>query len=47
MTNLDVCQDHEAQRGKIGDDKEADVVDLGIDLICNKVNNNILAGKCA
>ena len=45
MTNLDVRQDHEAQRGEIGDDKEAGVVDLRIDLICNKENNHITVGE--
>ena len=31
---LDVGQDHETQRCKVGDDEEAGMVHLGVDLLC-------------
>lgn len=36
LADLDVCQDHQAQRGKIGDNKETGMVDLRVDFICHK-----------
>ena len=36
---LDVGQNHETQRRKVGDDEEAGVVHLGVDLLCQKSNS--------
>lgn len=40
VANLDVCQNHEAERSKICDDEKTGVVNLWVDFVYDKENDN-------